>query len=111
MIRCENPYCGTTENITRHHVLPKGYRFFFEKPKNIMLCRSCHTLVHQMKSNEDLAFRYNTRERVVQLFVEHTMPVEVESGIRILPIIPLRRKIRNVPVYNKFGERQMQMAM
>lgn len=68
MIRCVNIYCGTVENITQHHLIPKPFRKgIIGRIERIYLCEDCHKKVHKMKTNTQLAFEYNTREAVIEL--------------------------------------------
>lgn len=77
MASCENINCESTDNLTKHHLFPKGYRAYGSNPtkKCICLCRHCHTILHKLKSNFELASFYNTKEKVVGLLVSKTMPV------------------------------------
>lgn len=67
-------------------MLPKGYRYLFPKPQNVFLCRPCHTIVHQLRTNLELALFYNTREKVIKLLQENTMPIEIENKTVIIPM-------------------------
>lgn len=64
-------FCGSTEDLTVHHVIPKHARkrnsvseikriirqeYHFKNPKTIRLCRSCHIALHSYFTNEELAF-------------------------------------------------------
>ena len=89
MLTCENPYCRSTENLTRHHVMPKRYRdkqYPHIKVRNVRLCRDCHTVLHNLKTNFQLALYYNTYEKVINLLVENTMPVVKEDRLVLVPI-------------------------
>lgn len=54
--RCE--VCGAEidfRNASIHHVLPKLYYPQFEfEPDNIMLCHSCHRMIHEQEKVEEL---------------------------------------------------------
>jgi len=66
MIRCSNIYCGTLENMTKHHLIPKPFRNGETVPK-IPLCEPCHKKVHQLATNTQLAKQYNTKQRIINL--------------------------------------------
>lgn len=71
VIRCCNIYCGTDDNITKHHLIPKPYRRALLGPfEKIPLCRTCHDKVHRLKTNRELAKHYNTKEAVIGLLSE-----------------------------------------
>ena len=68
VIRCSNIYCGTDANITQHHLIPNPYRKKIEGGnKKIPLCWNCHTRIHRLKTNKELAFLYNTKDTVLHL--------------------------------------------
>jgi len=66
MVRCSNIYCGTLDNMTKHHLIPKPFRNKQTVPK-IPLCEDCHKKVHQMATNQELAEKFNTKQSVVAL--------------------------------------------
>jgi hypothetical protein len=68
VIRCTNIYCATTENMTQHHLFPKGYRGgIVGRIGRVPLCRPCHDRVHDLKENGELAAHYNTKEAIREL--------------------------------------------
>ena len=68
VIRCINIYCGTTENLTRHHLIPKPYRKGLVVPSDkVFLCIECHKKVHQLATNHELAAKYDTKEGIREL--------------------------------------------
>lgn len=68
LIRCSNIYCGTSKELTRHHLIPKRYRAGVTNAGRIIyLCVDCHKKVHNLKSNYELATHYNTKQAVVEL--------------------------------------------
>lgn len=80
MRNCENPYCNHTDvRITDHHLYPKGFRHkrtfpnkgaIPERQERMKLCRECHTVLHRSVTNMQLALNYNTREKVINFFVQ-----------------------------------------
>lgn len=66
MVRCSNIYCGTLDNITRHHLIPKPFRNKQTVPK-IPLCEDCHKKVHKLATNQELAEKFNTKHSVIAL--------------------------------------------
>lgn len=66
MVRCSNIYCGTLDNMTKHHLIPKPFRNKQTVPK-IPLCEDCHKKVHQLATNQELAENYNTKQGVIEL--------------------------------------------
>lgn len=66
MVRCSNIYCGTVDNMTRHHLIPKPFRNR-QTVEKIPLCEPCHKRVHQLATNTELAKSYNTKRSVVEL--------------------------------------------
>lgn len=69
MVRCSNIYCGTVENMTRHHLIPKAFRNRQTVPK-IPLCEECHKKVHRLATNQELAEKFNTKQSVVELLAK-----------------------------------------
>lgn len=68
MIRCVNIYCSTTEEITRHHLIPKAFRkLFIGKTPRVILCEDCHKRVHKLKTNTELFLFYNTKQDIIDL--------------------------------------------
>ena len=68
VIRCINIYCGTQENITKHHLIPKPYRKgIVGKIDTVPLCDPCHKRVHRLKTNGELAQDFNTKEAIIKL--------------------------------------------
>jgi len=68
MIRCINIYCGTTENMTSHHLIPKPYRKHIKgKIGRAPLCDPCHKRVHRLKTNGELAREFNTKGAIIAL--------------------------------------------
>lgn len=68
LIRCANIYCGTCENLTRHHLIPKRYRAGVPNAGRIIyLCVDCHKKVHNLKSNSELSKSYNTKQAIIEL--------------------------------------------
>ena len=68
VIRCSNIYCGTTLEITIHHLIPKAHRAgILGKIPRMYLCDPCHKRVHKLKSPMELANEYNTKQKVVEL--------------------------------------------
>lgn len=71
-------FCGDTEDhITRHHLIPQQYiKRLMTRPKSrkmlkecsydykrkVPSCRSCHTAIHQIFENKELAEQYYTEE-------------------------------------------------
>lgn len=61
--------CGAA-GTSKHHLFPKGawpVRDRTWKSCNVWLCEPCHRKVHRKASNEDLATRYNTKEKLKNL--------------------------------------------
>lgn len=69
MVRCSNIYCGTVDNMTRHHLIPKAFRNRQTVPK-IPLCEECHKKVHRLATNQELAETYNTKQSVMELLAK-----------------------------------------
>jgi len=68
VIRCTNIYCATTENMTQHHLFPKGYREgIVGRIGRVYLCRPCHDRVHELKGNGELAEHYSTKQGIINL--------------------------------------------
>jgi len=62
-------------NLTYHHLIPRGVHakvlkrgWHDEQQLNSVawLCRACHSFVHRMASNEELAKEYYTVERICE---------------------------------------------
>lgn len=71
VVRCSNIYCGTTDKITDHHLVPNPYRKGVAgQNKTIPLCWPCHQRVHHLKTNKQLALYYNTKSSVLNLLAE-----------------------------------------
>lgn len=71
VIRCSNIYCGTTDRITQHHLIPNPYRKgVVGGNRKIPLCWTCHSRVHNLKSNKQLALHFNTKQSVLGLLAE-----------------------------------------
>lgn len=66
MVRCSNIYCGTLDKMTRHHLIPKNFRFK-QTVEKIPLCEDCHKKVHQIATNQELAEKYYTKQSVIEL--------------------------------------------
>ena len=68
--------CGTTENITFHHLIPKTchskkwFRKHFTKEdmktRGVLLCRSCHSFVHRKITEKELGKNHNTIETLME---------------------------------------------
>lgn len=77
---CKNPNCRSEIYLTAHHLYPRNYRYLvddkFVSPyaaqKTMLLCRKCHTLLHALKENYELAKYYNTEEKVVEFLDDVT---------------------------------------
>lgn len=68
VIRCANIYCGTTLEMTIHHLIPKPHRAGISgKIPRMDLCDTCHKRVHRLKSPLELATHYNTKKKVIEL--------------------------------------------
>ena len=68
VIRCANIYCGTENEVTKHHLIPKPYRRTLLGPfDTVPLCRTCHDRVHRLRTNKELARHYSTRRAIVEL--------------------------------------------
>eukprot|EP00928_Gymnodinium_smaydae_P020383 TRINITY_DN17878_c0_g1_i1.p1 TRINITY_DN17878_c0_g1~~TRINITY_DN17878_c0_g1_i1.p1 ORF type:complete len:309 (+),score=58.07 TRINITY_DN17878_c0_g1_i1:55-927(+) len=74
--------CGRHKLLTFHHLIPKDVHAFYLKkrlPSGIageptrqflnsygtMICRQCHSFVHRLAPNEDLAKEYNTLAKIL----------------------------------------------
>ena len=66
MVRCSNIYCGTLDNMTRHHLIPKPFRNR-QTVEKIPLCEDCHKRVHQLATNTELAHIYNSKQSILEL--------------------------------------------
>lgn len=80
-MKCE--YCGSTENLTEHHLIPRvltmkprkfiglKYRrdgtpkFLPASDETMKLCYTCHQLLHKNYKNTELAEKYNKPETVI----------------------------------------------
>ena len=47
--KCEK--CGSTENLTIHHVIPLSKKIIISEANCVTLCRSCHNVIHEMIPN------------------------------------------------------------
>lgn len=92
MVRCSNIYCGTTKQITLHHLIPNPYRKgVVNGGRKIPLCWECHVRVHGLRLNRELAFGYNTKSAVLKLLEEDTEFRLYKMGlISTLPPLPKR---------------------
>lgn len=71
VVRCSNIYCGTTERITQHHLVPNPYRKGIAGAnRKIPLCWTCHSRVHRLRTNKQLAMYFNTKQTVLELLAE-----------------------------------------
>lgn len=78
MVRCANIYCGTLDNITKHHLIPKPFRNGETVPK-IPLCEPCHKRVHKLATNQELAEQYFTKQSVVELLINGWLPEDKDK--------------------------------
>ncbi len=71
MPECE--LCGREMELTGHHLVPKKmggkkrYKKLFakeERDKKIWLCRPCHTHIHTLLSEKELAENYDSLEKL-----------------------------------------------
>lgn len=66
--------CGRTLNLTRHHLIPQSRHnksrtrrhFSRDEMKSdiAMICRPCHSQIHRVFSNHELADYYHTIDRI-----------------------------------------------
>lgn len=71
--QCE--ICERTLPLTKHHLIPRMMHPRLKKqgtPKEILyrtadICRLCHNAVHRFFSEKELAFEYNTIEKLMQV--------------------------------------------
>jgi hypothetical protein len=97
VIRCINIYCGTTENITSHHLIPKPYRKGIEgKIGRVPLCDPCHKRVHRMKTNGELADEFNTKEAIIRLLAS-------DKSFRVMRVLDVYN--------NECGETERELAV
>jgi len=79
--------CGRNRELTFHHLIPrtchsnqwflKRYSRHEMRQRGTMVCRPCHTFIHQQYGEKELGRRFNTLETlqaepVVQRFVAWT---------------------------------------
>lgn len=84
---CENEKCNALTNLTKHHLVPKRYRFVNKSRgevvvnavRVIILCEICHRIVHKLKTNKELANEFNTPEKVIGLLAEHFNKIKTEQ--------------------------------
>lgn len=81
MIHCINIYCCTTENLTRHHLITKAYRFG-KKYGVVYLCEDCHKRVHRLKTNTELSKYYNTKGSLIKL-LENDLEFRIQRMLNI----------------------------
>lgn len=68
MIRCINIYCGSTDEIQSHHLIPKPFRkAFIGKIPRVHLCDDCHRRVHKLKTNTELFLYHSTKKGIIDL--------------------------------------------
>lgn len=61
--RCE--ICNVITKTSRHHIFPTSVAKYDFKPTEVIkICLKCHTLIHKKFSNEELAYKYNTIEKL-----------------------------------------------
>lgn len=86
MIRCINIYCGTAQNITKHHLIPKPFRkYVIGKIGKVHLCEQCHKKVHEMKTITQLFLYYNTKQSIIELLASD-VEFRVERLITVLNV-------------------------
>ncbi|WP_223790014.1 hypothetical protein [Marinicella meishanensis] len=67
--------CGTDQNITFHHLIPrtchknKWFRKNFSREdmrtRGVDVCRRCHSFIHQQHSEKHLGRELNTLEKIL----------------------------------------------
>jgi hypothetical protein len=67
---CE--YCYSEKNVTEHHLVPRAFaRRMLKKDRPavsiMMLCRNHHDILHNLASIRELAKKFNTPEKVIEL--------------------------------------------
>eukprot|EP00428_Durinskia_dybowskii_P072874 CAMPEP_0170407894 /NCGR_PEP_ID=MMETSP0117_2-20130122/28496_1 /TAXON_ID=400756 /ORGANISM="Durinskia baltica, Strain CSIRO CS-38" /LENGTH=190 /DNA_ID=CAMNT_0010665183 /DNA_START=47 /DNA_END=619 /DNA_ORIENTATION=+ len=67
--------CERDLKLTRHHTIPREMHERvmkkFGTPKEVLnqtipVCRMCHSAIHRFFTNKELAFEYNTLEKIVE---------------------------------------------
>jgi hypothetical protein len=61
--RC--PLCGQIGGLTKHHLVPKSQvKAAGTLHQSARICSDCHIDIHHIFTNEELAAKYNTLERL-----------------------------------------------
>lgn len=73
-MKCINPNCQD-KNLTFHHLYPKIYRHdrinniaIPERQEGVLICRTCHNLFHDKKTNLEIFEGYVTRGSIINFF-------------------------------------------
>lgn len=60
--------CYRLDQMTKHHIAPRSVLKNRDwRPFNVMLCRRCHSVLHQVETNHDLYAKCKTLADVVTL--------------------------------------------